>query len=99
MLKDISRVRGVKQKENLSRVFEEAKNETGSKLEEKIEQADKSRGGQIYEDNKDRVRSLKTKSAQEDPSAYIVRVIEKIEEIMEEEGVKEEELEEEIRAT
>jgi curved DNA-binding protein CbpA len=98
MLKAISQNRKEKRKEGLRRVFDEAKNETGSKLEEKIEQADKNYGSQSYWDNEDLVKGLKTKSARENLFSYRQRVFEKIEEEMERSGVREEELGNKVQA-
>lgn len=97
MLEAIFQTRKRKQEENLSHIFEEGQNKTGSELEEGIEQADKNFGSQIYEDNKDRVENLKTKRARENFSFYQQAIFEKVEEEMERSGVREEELGNEVR--
>ncbi|CAG8550596.1 5515_t:CDS:2, partial [Paraglomus occultum] len=98
MLEAISQSRERERKERLKHIFDEAKNEAGSKLEEKIEQADENYGSQSYWDNEDLIKNLKAKSARENPSSYRQRVSNKIEEEMERSGVREEELANNIRA-
>src|SRR2546430_15000459 len=81
------------QKERIDRIYEESKSKNGSDLEEAINNVEKERGSEAYENDKEKIREMKKRIATEDVESYRKKFIKRLKEDMKREGISVHDLE------